>query len=267
MLDLATKAGSRARDRHASPTRSTSPRPGLVARRQVDRGVRDRREGVHERRARPGVAGGGPPRPVSFLANVVRELDRVEPRRHVPALRHRPAHRARPARARRSHAAHAEVPRGSLPRSVHASPRRPAIPATVHGTRAPRTPTNPDRTPDANPGTRRTAREPVTPVFDGIRERLTLLPLGLDVERRRDQPRRQDRGRHRDRRRASRISTRTRSTSSRPIGPVRAAVDDDGRAAKSSPQFTPDSKEVYYLDGGPHQHRRRSIAATRGRSA
>ena len=107
------------------------------------------------------------PRPVSFLANVVREHDRVEPRRHVPALRHEPAHRAGPARARRPDAAHAEVPRGSVPGSVHAPADRPrpVDPAAVEPSE-PREPDEPAE-PLANPD----------PVFDDIRRACRSLPV------------------------------------------------------------------------------------------
>ena len=64
-----------------------------------------------------------------------RRHGRVEPRRHVPPLRHGAAHRDRAARARRPHPAHAEVPRGSVPRPVPAKRRRARRRAAEHDAR------------------------------------------------------------------------------------------------------------------------------------
>ena len=62
-----------------------------------------------------------------------------------------------------------------------------------------------------------------------------------------------------------RISTRTRSTSWRPSGPVaRQLTTTPG--GKSNPQFTPDSREVYFLDAGRIQIVDRRAARSRGRS-
>ena len=69
----------RRHDRHAAA--------GLVARRQVDRALRDRREGVHERRARAGRPA-APRRPVSFLANVFANTIAWSRDGSYPALRH-----------------------------------------------------------------------------------------------------------------------------------------------------------------------------------
>ena len=90
--------------------------------------------------------------------------------------------------------------------------------------------------------------KPVTPVFDGIRERLSLLPLGLDVNSVDISP---------DGKTACVIAAAAGQTNlysysldelstRRPV-PRQLTTTPGG---KSSPQFSPDSKEIYFLDGG-----------------
>ena len=141
------EAGPRDRDRHVRRY-ARQAAAGLVAGRQVDRGVHDRREGLHERRAglgarrRPAASG-------QLRGQRVREHDRVEPRRVVSLVHHRSAHRARSARARRPHAADTEVQGRSVSGSLHrahastGTPRNPGNPKEPPGT-----PRNPEGTSD-----------------------------------------------------------------------------------------------------------------------
>ncbi len=62
------------------------------------------------------AGGGGPPGQLPRQRQCQR--DHLVARRHVPRVRHRPADRANRARTPRPDAAHAEIPRGSVPRPV-----------------------------------------------------------------------------------------------------------------------------------------------------
>ena len=76
-----------------------------------------------------------------------------------------------------------------------------------------------------------------------------LLPIGLDTGEDRDQSRRQMARLHRRTSATTRTSTSTRSTSCPPSRPSPKQLSaTSGR--KRALQFSPDSKEVWYLDGG-----------------
>ena len=119
-------------------------------------------------------------RAASFLANTNARLGVVESGRHVPDVR-RPASAPSPATSSAIDlaAADAEVPRGSVPRSVPARSsrrRRPPSPTPIGPTRAHLRP------PDLPTGGRR-PRRPVEIVCDDIRRRASVLPVGVDVSR------------------------------------------------------------------------------------
>ena len=130
-------------------------------------------------RPRPGDA---TPQPVSFLANLEHRFDRVVAGRHVPDLRHGTAHRE----TARSRASTWCRGRRSSARIVFeaCSSRRRRNPR-------PRAPAGTCRRPPHPPHLRRTPPHRRTAVFDDIRQRLSLLPVGVDVPGPDDQPRRQ----------------------------------------------------------------------------
>ena len=88
------------------------------------------------------------------------------------------------ARARRPDPADAEVPRGSVPGSVQRRAERRRTPATGRQRRRPtrsrRSRRRPPAARDDGDG-REDAAKPVEIVFDDIRQRLSLIPTGLDV--------------------------------------------------------------------------------------
>ncbi len=165
-----------------------------------------------------------------------RQQHLVEPRRHLHPLQHEPADRRGAGRARRSHPADAEVPRGPLPRSLQGTSRR--RPRPGRGGAAPER--------DAEP-----ARDPSTPVdivFDDIRRRLSLLPVGVDVAAQTISP---------DGR--SLLLTATAegqqnlylySLDELAREPAVARQLTSTAGAKADAQFTPDSREIFYLEQG-----------------
>ncbi len=99
---------------------------------------------------------------------------------------------------------------------------------------------------EARPAT--PAREPVTPVFAGIRERLSFVPVGLDVSDVVISP---------DGKTALLVASSGGGTNlyTYPLdeldtGPAVARQVTTSTGGKSDPQFTADGREVYYLDGG-----------------
>ena len=170
-----------------------------------------------------------------------RQQHLVEPRRHLPPLQHEPADRRGPGRARRSHPAHAEVPRGSLPRSVQGDRAWTPAPGERRGGGA-----APDRDRDAEPA--RDPSKPVEIVFDDIRRRLSLLPVGVDVTAQTISP---------DGR--SLLLTATAegqqnlyvySLDELAREPAVARQLTSTAGAKADAQFTPDSREIFYLEQG-----------------
>ena len=86
-------------------------------------------------------------------------------------------------------------------------------------------------------------------VFDDIRRRVSFLPVGVNVRVGRDQPRRQDACSSAPAPRGRRTSTPIRSTSCRADRRSRASSR-PRRAARRRAQFSPDGKDVYYLENG-----------------
>ncbi len=91
-------------------------------------------------------------------------------------------------------------------------------------------------------------REPVTPVFAGIRERLAFLPVGLDVGDVVISP---------DGKTALVVGSSGNATNlytwsldELATGPSVARQITTSTGGKADPQFTPDGREVYYLEGG-----------------
>ena len=186
---------------------------------------------------------GGEARAGQLPGELERRLAVVEPGRHLPDVRHLAAHRAGRRDAHRSAAAHAEVPRGSVPRSV--PEEQPKTPATPPAPTAPCRPHLPRRAHRARPRGRAARR---------------------DRLRRHPAPRERAAGRRR--RRARRRSAPTASGCCSPRSaagqqnlyvfpidelskePAVARQLTSTPAAKRSAHFTADSKEVYYLDRG-----------------
>ena len=126
-------------------------------------------------------------------------------------------------RARRSRAAHAALPRRSVPRSLSPARRAPARRPSRRRARGRRSATARRCAPTRRAARRRRSTEIV---FDDIRRRLTLLPVGVDVRSRHHQPGRQDGAAHAARggaaeplhllaRRAGRAARRSRASSRR----------------------------------------------------
>ena len=146
-------------------------------------------------------AAGGDSHSVSFLSNTNADALALESGRHLPGSRLVAAHGAGRAGARGSRAAHAALSRGSVPRSLqHRCPRVYAAAARAALARAARE--NRDRAPaprdstakrDSTPSpgadsssraadsTHRDAMRHTPVVFEGLRSRLSFLPIGLDV--------------------------------------------------------------------------------------
>ena len=163
--------------------------------------LHERRAGVGARR-RPAASGQLP-------RERLREHDRVEPRRVVSARSTRASAPKHGQLARVDLTLRTPKFREDLFRDLFTEPTRPPEPAR----NPPGTPGEPR---DPEPA-REPATEPLDPVFADIRQRLSLLPLGLDVERRRRSVPTARRRSSLPARRADPISTRGRSTSSRPI--------------------------------------------------
>jgi Tol biopolymer transport system component len=112
----------------------------------------------------------------------------------------------------------------------------------------PRNPMEPSGAPGANPAATGRNAVPVVPVFDGIRDRLSLLPLGVDVRDVSITP---------DGKTAIVVAAAAGQSNvwaysldelatDRPVARQLSTT----AGNKSSPQVTPDSREVYYLDAG-----------------
>ena len=102
-------------------------------------------------------------------------------------------------------------------------------------------------------------------VFDDIRRRITLPAGRRRRAQRRHQPGRQDGAAQRRAPPARRTSTPSRSTSSR-RGPAVARQLTSTPGFKQSAQFSPDGKEVYYLENGRINAIERRLARRRARS-
>ena len=87
-------------------------------------------------------------------------------------------------------------------------------------------------------------------VFDDIRRRISVLPVGVDARSVVDQPRRQDGAAQRRRRRVSRISTPSRSTSCRAQPAGRAPAHVDAGLQGERAVHRPTANEVYYIENG-----------------
>jgi len=125
---------------------------------------------------------------------------------------------------------------------------------------------SPSPSPAASPSDeRRAAPKPVQIVFDDIRRRLSLLPVGLDVNEQSVSP---------DGKwvvmianSANQSNLYVYSLDELSRDPIVAKQLTSTAATKNSPQFTPDSKEIFYLDNGRIgavnlEGRTRSVAVT-----
>src|SRR6185503_10357384 len=125
---------------------------------------------------------------------------------------------------------------------------------------------SPSPSPAASPSNeRRAAPKPVQIVFDDIRRRLSLLPVGLDVNEQSVSP---------DGKwivmianSANQSNLYVYSLDELSRDPIVAKQLTSTAATKNSPQFTPDSKEIFYLDNGRIgavnlEGRTRSVAVT-----
>ena len=180
---------------------------------------------------------GGPPRPISFLSNVYANTIAWSPDGRTVLFdtrqRTEPGQVARVDLTRRTPRF-----REDLFRDLFSTPARPATPSSAPAP-APTASTPP--APDTAPP------PPVEPVFDGIRNRLSLLPLGLDVQTVTISP---------DGKLALVTAAAAGQTNlytyplddmvERPVARQLTTTAD----AKSNAQFSPDSREVYYLEGG-----------------
>ncbi len=180
----------------------------------------------------------------------------VEPRRDVPPVRHGPADRAGPARAHRPHASRAQAARGPVPRAVPGrdpedadarvvQARRPTLRRRRHPPAALPVKTEPG---GATPVEAKKPAAPVEIVFDRIRRRLTQVPVGVDVGQHAVSPdgkwvllTAQAAGQ-------TNLYTYSLDELSRERPVARQLTSTGG--VKSFAQFTPDSKEVYYLEDG-----------------
>ena len=148
-----------------------APVPAWSPGRPLDRGVRDRRQAVHERRT--GARGRRRDAPGDVSGERVRRLAHVEPGRHVHPLQHEPAHRTRSARPCGPRPPRTQIPRRPVPRFVQCAVANPGTPNPGNPNPNPGTP-EPRTGEPGNPGT-------PEPVFAAIRDRLSLVPIGLDV--------------------------------------------------------------------------------------
>ena len=185
----------------------------------------------------PVAAPGGPPRPISFLSNVYANTIAWSPDGRTllfdTGQRTEPGQLARVDLTRRT-----PKFREDLFRDLFSTPARPAPPAPAAG---PPAAAAPPPAPDTPPSSS------VEPVFDGIRNRLSLLPLGLDVQTVAISP---------DGKLALVTAAAAGQTNlytypldemvERPV--ARQLTTTAG--AKTGAQFSPDSREVYYLEGG-----------------
>ena len=251
----------------SSPARSTRAARRVVARQPLDRVHGERREELHQRagdpRGRRREPAGQLPRERD------RRLARVDARRHVPAVRHgqrtEQGQVARVDLVLRTPKFREDQFRELFPsrtRRARRRTRRRRRPRRTRGTRGPARGGNDKAKAAANRGTRgKPPAKPVEIVFDDIRHRLGFLPVGVDVNDLEISPDGKtlllsaSSG-------ASRISTRIRSTSWRASRPVARQLTSTA-GAKSDAQFSPDGKEVYYLEDGRIQIDRRSSSARR----
>jgi len=183
------------------------------------------------------LAGGGPPRPISFLANVF--AGSIAWGRDGTYLLFDTGQRTEPGQlARVDLTLRTPKLREDLFRDLFSEPAKP--PASPANPSAP--PAPPSGTPPPAPAT------PVTPIFAGIRQRLTLLPVGLDVDNVAISP---------DGKAAVIAATAAGQTNlysysldelatERPV----ARQLSTSTGPKANAQFSPDSKEVYFLDAG-----------------
>jgi tricorn protease len=181
--------------------------------------------------------GDGPPRPVTFLANT--NSDSIAWSRDGTYLLFATNQRTETGQlARVDLTLHTPKFREDLFRDLFTEPRNPQEPPGTPGT-----PGNPGPTP-ASPAPARN----LVPVFDGLRDRLSLLPLGLDVRDVAITP---------DGKTAIVIAAAAGQANvwaysldelaaDRPVARQLSTT----AGNKSSPQITPDSREVYYLDAG-----------------
>lgn len=182
------------------------------------------------------VNGDGPPRPVSFLANT--NSNAIAWSRDGTFLLFDTSQRTEAGQlARVDLTLHTPKFREDLFRDLFSEPRTTRDPSG-----GPATPgASPAPAPTPTPG-------PVAPVFDSIRDRLTLLPLGVDVNDVTITP---------DGKTAIVVASAAGQSNlwaysldelaaDRPV--ARQLTTTAG--AKSRPQVTPDSREVYYLDAG-----------------
>jgi tricorn protease len=192
----------------------------------------------------------GPPHPVSYLANV--NADSSAYGRDGTFLLYTTGQRTEPGQLARVDLT-PKTPRfrEDLFRDLFTPemPKRPGDPGKPSTEPAPSEPVKPlDTKPADAPATPSKPAKPVTPVFDGIRDRLSLLPLGLDVSSVVISP---------DGKTAAVTASAAGQTSlyayslddlseTRPV-PRQLTTTPGG---KSSPQFSPDSKEIYFLDAG-----------------
>ena len=169
VVDPGNQAGARAGVRVSSAADSGRRRIRLVARQQVDR-LRRAPKAARLRNVYVVPAAGGTPRQISFLANSNVNSIRVEPGRKVPAVRNQPAHRNPAGGAHRPGAA--ASPSSPKSGSKTCSSRRRRAPAAAGAAAA-------------------EAKPPVKPVeieFEDIRERITMLPIGLTASNPRISP-------------------------------------------------------------------------------
>jgi C-terminal processing protease CtpA/Prc/Tol biopolymer transport system component len=188
--------------------------------------------------------GGGPPRPVSFLANVF--TSSIAWGRDGTYLLFGTGQRTEPGQlARVDLTLRTPKLREDLFRDLFTEPAKPATPSP-----APATPPAEPRTSGTeprNPGTPE-PRNPTNPVFADIRQRMSLLPIGLDVDNVAISP---------DGKTAVISATAAGQSNlysysldelatERPV----ARQLSTSTGPKANAQFSPDSKEVYFLDAG-----------------
>jgi Tol biopolymer transport system component/C-terminal processing protease CtpA/Prc len=193
----------------------------------------------------PTGAPGGPPRPVSFLSNVYANTIAWSPDGQTLLFdtrqRTEPGELARVDLAPRTPKFREDLFRDLFTAPSRPSPTAPSAPTTPTSPVAPTFPPLPPLPPFPS------IPPMAEPVFDGIRSRLSLLPLGLDVQTVTISP---------DGKMALVTAAAAGQTNlytwpldemvERPV--ARQLTTTAG--AKSDAQFSADSKEVYYLEGG-----------------
>jgi Tol biopolymer transport system component len=189
--------------------------------------------------------GDGPPRPVSFLANT--NANSIAWSRDGTFLLFDTSQRTEQGQlARVDLTLRTPKFREDLFRDLFTEPRNPREPPGTPGNPS-GTPANPAGTPGNPPEPPGTPRN-LVPVFDGIRQRLSLLPLGVDVGDVTITP---------DGKTAIVIASSVGQSNvwaysldelaaERPVARQLSTT----AGGKSNPQVTPDSREVYYLDAG-----------------